>query len=281
MVRLARYFKPYLLLILISIALLFVQAFADLALPDYLSRIVNVGIQQSGVENAVPVAIRQSEMDKLTLFMSPAEKTDILGHYTLVTQDSPDYKQAVQEYPALATEPVYTLKEIDKAEIERLNPLLGKAFIAVAGIQTLVTDPQKAAAMGAAMGFDLSKLPQGMDIFTVLGKLPDEQRLQISSKFNEQFAALGDKMIVQMAVAAVKAEYAALGLDTARTQNAYIRQTGLLMLLVTLLSVACTIASASCPPGLDPDWHATCAGMFSSRSRAFPAPSSISSPRPR
>jgi ATP-binding cassette subfamily B protein len=62
MLRLIKYLKPYALLIILSIGLLFVLAFADLALPDYLSRIVNNGIQQSGVENAVPKAIRQSEM---------------------------------------------------------------------------------------------------------------------------------------------------------------------------------------------------------------------------
>ncbi len=64
MLRLIKDLKPYLFSILLAIALLFVQANADLALPDYLSKIVNNGIQQGGVENAVPVAIRQSEMDK-------------------------------------------------------------------------------------------------------------------------------------------------------------------------------------------------------------------------
>ncbi len=65
MLRLIRYLKPYLAMILFAIVLLFVQANADLALPDYMSRIVNTGIQQGGVENAVPVAIRASEMNKL------------------------------------------------------------------------------------------------------------------------------------------------------------------------------------------------------------------------
>jgi ATP-binding cassette subfamily B protein len=70
MIRLAKYLKPYRGMILLTIVLLFAQANFDLALPDYLSDIVNVGIQQGGVENAVPAAIRQSQMDKLLLFMS-------------------------------------------------------------------------------------------------------------------------------------------------------------------------------------------------------------------
>ncbi len=67
MLRLIKYTKPFLPSILLAIVLLFVQANADLALPDYMSRIVNVGIQQGGVENAVPLALRQSTMERLTL----------------------------------------------------------------------------------------------------------------------------------------------------------------------------------------------------------------------
>jgi len=97
-------------MIVLSIVLLFSQANFDLALPDYLSRIVNTGIQQGGVENAVPVAIRQSEMDKLVIFMSAEDKTAVLGAYTLVDQDSPDYDTAVQDYPILEEEPIYVLR---------------------------------------------------------------------------------------------------------------------------------------------------------------------------
>src|SRR5512139_829784 len=100
MIRLTKYLKPYVLLILLNIVLLFVQANADLALPDYLSRIVNNGIQQGGVENSVPHAIRQSEMNRLFLFTSAEDKAMITDSYTLVDQKSPDYEQFVQEYPA-------------------------------------------------------------------------------------------------------------------------------------------------------------------------------------
>ena len=78
MLRLVRYLKPYILLILLNIVLLFGQANADLALPDYLSKIVNNGIQQGGVENAVPRAIRQSEMNRLFIFASAEDKALML-----------------------------------------------------------------------------------------------------------------------------------------------------------------------------------------------------------
>ena len=139
-------------MILLAIALLFVQANADLALPDYMSDIVNVGIQQGGVANAIPVAIRQTEMNKLTIFMSAADKTRVLSDYTLVDKNSPDYAANVKLYPDLAQEPVYVLNKIDSTETTWLNPVMGKAFLIVSGIQQVLADPAKAAAMAARHG---------------------------------------------------------------------------------------------------------------------------------
>ena len=95
MLRLAKYLKPYTLIILLAIALLFVQANADLALPDYLSRIVNNGIQQGGVENAVPTG-HPPERDgpPVILFLSARDKRAVLGDYTLVDPASADYANA-------------------------------------------------------------------------------------------------------------------------------------------------------------------------------------------
>src|SRR5713226_1452268 len=121
MIRLAKYVKPFIPLLVIAVILLFVQAVSDLSLPNYLSQIVNVGIQQGGVENAVAKAVRQSEMDRLTLFMSADDKATVLQHYTLVDKNSPDYTQDVKDYPALANEPVYVLNTVTRAEIDQLN----------------------------------------------------------------------------------------------------------------------------------------------------------------
>jgi ATP-binding cassette subfamily B multidrug efflux pump len=241
MLRLVKYIKPYTFLILLAIFLLFVQANADLALPDYMSNIVNVGIQQGGVANAVPVAIRQAEMNKLAIFMSTADKTRLLSDYTLVDKASPTYAADVKLYPNLSQESVYVLNIVDSSEITWLNPVMGKSFLIVSGIQQVLADPVKASAMTADMGFDLTKLPPGVDIFTLLGQLPPAQLSQLSSTFDSKFAALGNKMIVQAAVSPVKAEYAALGMDTGKLSSNYILHIGLLMLLVTLLSGTCTI----------------------------------------
>lgn len=242
MLKLAKYTKPYLLMVLLAIVLLFAQANFDLALPDYLSRIVDTGIQQGGVENAVPVAIRQSEMNRVVIFLSPADKTSVLADYTLVDKNSPDYSKYVLEYPVLAKEPIYVLNNISSTELARINPIMGKAILTVSGIEQVMADPTKASQMGAAFGgMDLSKLPPDTDLFAMLGKLPASTLSQITGAIDKKFAALGDSMVIQAAVAPVKAEYQALGMNTTKLQNSYILNIGSWMLFLTLLSITCNI----------------------------------------
>jgi len=219
MVRLARYLKPFLLLVVVAIVLLFTQAMADLSLPGYMARIVNVGIQQGGIEDAVPGAIRQSQMDRLVLFMSADEQAQVLRHYTLVEHQSPDYEKYVKDYPALADQPIYVLGHVSDEDIDRLNPILGTAFLALSGVE-------RAAEGGASA--DVSALPA-------------EARQQMLDKIEQTYAAMGRSGITQAAVATVKAEYAALGVNTGSLQNRYIVKTGLHMLLLALVSAACTV----------------------------------------
>ncbi|MHB1385240.1 MAG: ABC transporter ATP-binding protein, partial [Bellilinea sp.] len=141
-----------------------------------------------------------------------------------------------------ADEPVYVLTSTDADEIAWLNPVMAKALLAVSGIEQAMADPAKAAQMGAEAGFDLSELPPGTDIFSLLAKLPSDQREQLSLELQGEFAALGDQAVQQAAIQLVQSEYAALGMDTDRLQSGYILDTGLSMLLITLLSVAASIS---------------------------------------
>jgi ATP-binding cassette subfamily B multidrug efflux pump len=228
-------------MILLTIGLLFIQANADLALPDYMSKIVNNGIQQGGVENAVPLAIRKSEMDRLTLFLSPDDKSTVLGDYILVDKVSSSYENYLRDYPVLADQPVYVRNTIDKTEITRLIPIFSKAELMVSSIEQMLADPAKATTLGTSLGFDPTKIPAGMDLFSILAQLPPAQLDQIKVKIDEKFSTLGESMTNQMAIGFVKAENIALGLDTSHIQTNYIIKTGIWMLLLTLLSVACTI----------------------------------------
>lgn len=241
MARLAKYIKPYLVMVLIAIGMLYGQAMADLALPDYMSDIINVGIQQGGVTNAVPAAIRQSEMDKISIFMSSDEKSTVLADYILVDKSSLDFEKTLEEYPAVANEPVYLLNTSDETEIGKINPIMAKAFLVVSTITQAMNDPTKAAELSQGMGFDLTTLPEGTDIFGMLSKMPDAQRSMMITAINEQFASMSNSMITQSAIASVKAEYSALGMDAAKIQSNYILKVGGSMLLLTLVSVACSI----------------------------------------
>ncbi|ERM90947.1 ABC transporter [Caldanaerobacter subterraneus subsp. yonseiensis KB-1] len=239
MTKLARYLKPYAVLILLAVFFIFVQAMSDLALPDYMSKIVNNGIQQGGITNAVPEAIRKSEMDKLMLFVTPSEKEEILKNYTLVNKMSSDYDKYVKKYPILSKEPVYVLNNIDKSEIDKINLPLGKAFLAVSGIEKA-----KENAKNGVIEFNGKKIPANVDLFAIISRMPEEQLLQIRDEMNKKFEVLGDDMIIQAATMAVKNEYKAIGINTDRIQMNYILHTGLLMLLITGLSAASTIMVA-------------------------------------
>ena len=223
--RLLKYLKPYTLLIILSIILLFVLANANLALPDYLSRIVNVGIQQNGVENAVAGAVRQSTMDKLLIFVGEEDRALVLDSYALVEPGSPEAEEHIGDYPLLADEAVYVLQDLDGATVDELNGIMGRAWLVVSGIEQMMADPSQAPPMAEGFSFDPSMIPEGVDVFTLLGQMPAAQRAQMGERITEAFAALGDSMINQMAVVAVKAEYEALGMDTAKLQQDYMLQT--------------------------------------------------------
>ncbi|MCE5207845.1 MAG: ABC transporter ATP-binding protein/permease [Chloroflexi bacterium] len=241
MLRLIKYLKPYTLMIVVTIAMLFAQANFDLALPDYLSKIVNVGIQQGGVESAVPQALRQSKADQLVLFMSEQEKTDVLANYTLVQPGTTQAEAYLDEYPALTTEAVYILNDVDEETHDRLNPVMGRAFLAVSTIEKLMKDPSAATELGTITGFDLSTIPAGADLFGLLEKLPAAQLQQMAVAMDEKFTSMGESMVTQAAVEAVRAEYDALGMNTGTLQTNYIVRMGGWMLLISLGSVVCSV----------------------------------------
>lgn len=240
MLRIRKYLKPYTLMLVASIILLFIQANLDLALPDLLSRIVNIGIQQSGVDSPVPEAMRQETMERITLFMSEEDAAAVREAYTLVDSSSPDYDQYVATYPLLASQPIYVLNDVSQEESDQISEPIAESLVVVSFLEQAMADPEMAAQMGGGT-FDLSQLPPGTDLFAMLEQLPDVQRQQIGAAINEQLNALGENMVNQMAIVQVKAEYEALGMDVSQLQTNYILRTGAVMLIVTLLAAVCTI----------------------------------------
>ncbi len=173
MLRLFKYLKPYTLMLLAGIILLFVQANAELALPDYMSRIVNNGIQNAGIDSPLPVAIRQSEMTKLTLFLDPAEKDVVLSHYNLIDRQSADYDSYLKQYPTLAKEPILVINSAYQLDSSQIIPIMAKAEATLTFIQQALADPQKKAMLASVLGIEISNLPADSDIFRLISKLPD------------------------------------------------------------------------------------------------------------
>lgn len=236
MFKLIKYLKPFVVLIISAVILLFLQAMCDLALPDYMSNIVNVGIQQGGIENSVPQVVRESKMDKLLVFMNKNDSGRILKNYMLVDKSSPDYSKYLKSYPKIKSEPIYVLRNVDGSQIDKMNPVIGKAFLAVSGVEKI-----KANAKNGVINFNGRRVPAGADLFALFSKLPDAQRLKISEDMNKKFTSLGNGMIVQAASGSIKDEYKAVGVNTNKIQSRYIVHMGVIMLLVSLVGAVCTI----------------------------------------
>ena len=121
MLKLVKYLKKSILPILLIVMLLVVQAICDLSLPDFTAKIVDIGIQKGGIEDAVPAYIRQSEMEKLFLFMREEDQQTVKSAYTLLDKESLSEKEADRlrrKVPAIETQAVYELKKITKDERE-------------------------------------------------------------------------------------------------------------------------------------------------------------------
>ncbi len=235
MIKLLKYLKPYVLYIILTIGLLFVMANADLALPDYLSRIVNVGIQQNGIESVVPQYIRQSQLDNMALFLDDQEAAVVYDAYRLVDENTADYTELVQTVPALETEPVYFLKDLTNDQLATLEPLMSRGLLVLYVVEQIQENPDQAAAMLGDLPFDPSQIPAGMDLFTVLRMAPD-RLATIKQQISGQFDSIPDTLATQMTTAAIQQEYQTLGVDLGKIQTNYILRVGGVMVLLSLLS---------------------------------------------
>jgi len=242
MLRLIKYIKPYILLVIASIVLLFVLANADLALPDYMSRIVNIGIQQNGIDSSVPQAIRKSELEKILLLSDEAEQSLINDAYRLVSQQSDEVEEILTDYPGLAQEPLYLLNDLSQDEITRLEPIMAKGMVVTYTINQALENPDAIGQMPGELPFDPAQIPAGMDLTALLQMLPEAQLVQIRSQISQQIEQMPETLITQISAAAIKAEYQALGVDLAQIQTNYILRMGGIMILITLLAGVANIA---------------------------------------
>ncbi len=242
MFRLLKYVKPYIWLVILAIALLFVLANADLSLPDYLSQIVNIGIQQNGVDSDIPNAIRESQMTNLTLLLMPEDQELVLNSYQLIDQDSAAFEDVLATYPLVEDEPVYILKDLDKEATAELQPVMARGLSLLYGITQITENPDQASALISELPYELPDLPAGTDLFTVLKMAPEDRITAFREQIATQYENLPSTLTEQLTAQAIKDEYNALGLDLGKLQTNYILKTGGIMILVALVAGIANIA---------------------------------------
>ena len=174
MIKLMKYLKKSAGYIVLIIALLFLQAYCDLSLPDYTSKIINVGIQQKGIEDSVPDKLRDSTLQNLQIFMDEDQKKEVSQNYT-------------QE------DDTWVLNDdISKETRENLNEDFSKARMMVAAV---AEDSEQGQAMAAQMG-----LPEGTDPLTALAQMPEEAVQQIMSQVDEKLKDMPESIVTQAGV---------------------------------------------------------------------------------
>ncbi len=222
MTKLAKYLKSSVGYVVLIIMLLFLQAYCDLSLPDYTSRIVNVGIQQNGIEDGVPKEMRSEIMENLQLFMNQEEQWLLEASY-IQNEDSCLLKQNITE-----------------EEREKLNVVMSKAEML---LLNLSQENEETKAMVKQM-----QLPKGVSILDAMKQMPEETRLLMLEQASGQIENMPETILTQSAIAFVKQEYKAMGRNLDQMQTNYILATGgkmiLLALLVMMAAISVTFLSA-------------------------------------
>ena len=214
MLKMFHYMKERWYYVVMIIVLLFVQAYCDLSLPDYTSKIVNVGIQQKGIEDGVPDTIRKESMEHLLLFLDEEEKAEVEDAYTLKGD-------------------VYESNDITKEERDELNSILAIPMMAAGSLD----DEEKAAEIKTQMG-----LPKESDLWQVLEQLPQEQLESIKDSLTEKIKEMPKSIVTQAAVQFVQTEYEAQGIDVDAMQIQYLVTAGLKMLAMALVIMLAAVS---------------------------------------
>lgn len=212
--KLFKFMKPYAATILMIVVFLVLQAYCDLSLPGYTSDIVNVGIQQGGIDTAIPEQISVEDMDRLFLFVSEKDQKTVLDAYE---RDTDTYESEA-----------YVLKDgilKNEKRTDKIGAILSKPMMLVT---VFSSDSEGTKEMTDAMFASLPKemLSEDMTVFDVLGMMPEEQRAQMVTQIGEKVDEMPETMLEQAATIYLKEAYKNLGMDTDKIQTGYMLRTG-------------------------------------------------------
>ena len=204
--KLLKYLKGFKIAIISLVLVLGVRVVAELALPTYTSNIVDTGIQQSGIEDAVPSKISEKSLNTLELFMSDDEIKQVTENYT---KDGDNY----------------ILNNVSDETRMKLNNIFKETMTVVLGAKSDNTD--------------LNQVAQGVQAGIVSkDTLTDQRKKAISDLGNS-----ADMMTKQGGISFVKEEYKQVGIDTNEIRTNYLKEVGFMMIIVTLISGIASVIS--------------------------------------
>ena len=245
MLKIMKYLRKSAVSVLAIVILLLVQALCDISLPDYTSKIVNIGIQQGGIENAVPEVIKENELKRLLMFVDDDKKDTVENAYTLVESGNTSdekYDEYVEKYPKLETENVYVLNKIDKYKKEELNEILGKPEMALLAIEKDGEESKKIKeSILKMMPPQVAMAMKDKSLMEIIETMPKEQLDSMKKEMFKKFDSMPDSIITQSAIAYVNNEYKSIGIDMDNLQSKYILKSGGQMLGIAILSMFVTI----------------------------------------
>ena len=229
--KLFKFLKPYAAAVAAIICILVVQAYCDLSLPTYTSDIVNIGVQQGGIDEALPDTISKKDLNHLLLLV-PSDRQKIVKNAYTESVEKYDYNGTVMELKV-------SVKE-DKKKVDRLSEILGKPMLMAAGFDSGSEMTQK---IEEQMRTQMSGIPNvdKMDIYDMLEFMGAEGRNALIGQMDQQMDSMQDSIIAQAAAGYIKDAYTHIGIDTDQIETIYILHTGAKMLALAFLGMAASI----------------------------------------
>ena len=211
------------------IVILFVQAYCDLSLPAYTSDIVNVGIQQGGIEDQIPETISVEEMERLLLFVPQDSQQKVLDAYET---DSSTYETEAYVLKASVAEDEDAMADLE--EILQGPMMLTAGFESGSDMTKQIEDQINANLPAQMAGADA-------DIFDIMAMLPEQQREAMAESMGEQLDEIPDSILDQAAVSYVRSAYENVGMDVDKMQTDYLLSTGGKMAALAFLGMAASV----------------------------------------
>ena len=230
MLKLIKYFKPFRMALFMAVILLFGQAMTDLSLPDYMSNIVNVGIQQNGNEEAFTEILRPEDLENM-VYLSQDENKDVLSQaYEPLIYNSEAYKSLTKGYDQPPTDLLVIKSNVSDEDKEVItNALLTYQMFQKSDDTT-------------EFKFMEMTFPAGTDLLAWLKAMPEEETTQILTSINMTVSKMDPSLRSQAGISASTALYTDLGRDMDAKRSSYILTMGLYMLGLTLLGALASIS---------------------------------------